>query len=94
MTNFEYIKSLSLPQFAAWMEDNVVLEDGPHIKWFDETYCMNCPPIDCQYKDGWGNTIQCSFCEFEEHCKFFPEFDSAPDCYEIATMWLEAEHKD
>lgn len=88
MTNFEYIKSLSLSQFAEWVEANVVLEDGPHIKWFDENYCMNCPPIDC------GNTIQyCSFCELEEYCKFFPEIDGAPDCYEIAKMWLEAEHK-
>ena len=98
MTNFEYLKSLSLDDLAEWLDTHGQFDGSPWLSWFDKTYCKNCESIKCNiedkadelgFKPPWlGPTIECAYCELEKKCKFFPELSEEPDNKEILKMWL------
>lgn len=72
---------------AEWLNNNSTWEDSEWLKWWDENYCGKCPLIKCKLKDT-GKDIECSYCELEKHCKFFPEMSDIPSCAEILEKWL------
>ena len=93
MNNFEYLKSLSLDELAAWLDKYGQFEESAWMTWFGENYCENCEPIKCQYFDS-DHEFLCSYCELEKHCKFFPELKEAPDNLEIIKLWLKLSYNE
>ena len=100
--NFENLQSMSVDELAEWLDKNGQYDGSPWSKWFDSTYCQRCESVVVtreEYKRvfgccGFGNTVDCAYCEWEGKCKFFPEMDEAPpNNKEIIKMWLESEVK-
>lgn len=102
MTNLEYLKSLSLKEFAEWLDEHGQFDGSPWTGWFDKNYCKKCESIKCKIEStNIGITplfpereIDCAYCELEHKCKFFPELKEVPDDKTIIEMWLnkEADH--
>lgn len=90
MTNYEYIKSMSIDKFSEWIDEHGQFDSSPWMSWFDQKYCKNCPDIMCTYENG---TVEfpCSYCELNGKCKFFPDLDETPDNKMIIKMWLESD---
>lgn len=103
MTNFEYIKSLSLEELAEWLDTHGQFADSPWLDWFDETYCKKCESVELKtediadelgFKPLWlEKTITCAYCELEHKCRFFPELTQEPDNKEILKLWLSQDIK-
>ena len=106
MTNFEYIKSMSLEKLAKWLDEYGLFDGSPWQSWFNKRYCKNCESIECKYevsKEKLGielfsedDTIECAFCELADEngvkrCRFFPELDDIPDNKKIVEIWLNEE---
>ena len=96
MNNLEYLQNLSAEELAEWLDEHGQFDGAPWMDWFNKKYCSKCKPIKCKIEGtSLGITplypdreIECSYCELERKCKFFPEFDEAPDNKEIIKMWL------
>lgn len=84
---------MSTEDLANWLDEYGSFDNSPWIKWWNCTYCNNCPDIMCKY-DGGNREFPCSYCELNDKCKFFPEYDEAPSNKEIIKMWLESESED
>lgn len=99
MTNFEKIASLSIEEFAGWIDNTLSLNgDEPWNKWFDEEYCKKCEPIKgiinafySPYSPYSSVKVDCAFCEVNDYCKFFPHSNSPLDTKDVITMWLKRE---
>ena len=73
--------------------------DAVWWKWFEEKYCNQCESVIVtreEYKNkfgcsGYGNTVRCAYCEWNNGCRFFPETDDVPDSKETIKLWLESE---
>ena len=89
-TKFDIFKSMTLEQFAEWLDKYGQFDGSQWMSWFDKKYCKNCEPIMCHYEDS-KNEFPCSYCEINNKCKFFPNIDHAPNNKEIIKMWLESE---
>ena len=97
MNNFEYLKSLSLEDFAAWLDKNGQFDGSPWMSWFDNNYCKNCPAIECKIDDSrfnYKDAILCAYCELENKCKYFKDFEEVPDNKKIIELWLHNKIKE
>lgn len=92
MNNFERLESMSVDEFAEWLDKNGMWDNSPWSKWFDSTYCQNCEDIkkECE-SNGLYAEMRFAWCEVHNRCKFFPDRDEVPDSKEIVKMWLESE---
>ena len=88
MNNFEYLKSLTIDELADWLDKYGQFDGAPWSDWFDETYCRKCEPIRCIVPEFGDRKVQCCYCELEEKCKHFPEFEYTPGLKEILKLWL------
>ena len=93
MTNYEYIKSMSIDKFSEWVDKYGQFDSSPWLTWFDQKYCNNCEDIMCKYEDG-EREFPCSYCELNGNCKFFPDLYDVPDNKMIIKMWLESKVED
>lgn len=89
-TKFDIFKSMTLEQFAEWLDKYGQFDGSQWMSWFDKKYCKNCEPIMCHYEDS-KNEFPCSYCELNDRCKFFLNIDHTPVNKEIIKMWLESE---
>ena len=98
MNNFERLQSMSVEELAEWL-DILHYDNTPWLQWFDSKYCNQCEPITVtskEYKNkfgcsGFGDTVKCAYCEWEDNCKFFPEMSEALNRTNILKMWFESE---
>ena len=93
MNNFEKLQSMSVEQFAEWLDENGMWDTSPWSKWFDSEYCQQCESIIGTICDDFGDDRKCEFayCEVEHKCRFFQNMEDVPDCKDIIKMWLESE---
>ena len=90
-SNFEHLKSMSIEELAAWLDEHGQFDNSPWMTWWNQTYCKNCPDIMCHYEDS-DYEFPCAYCELHDNkCMFFPDMDEIPDCEQIVKMWLEVE---
>lgn len=78
---------------AEWLDQYGMFDNSPWMIWFDQQYCKNCEDVVCKYEND-KKEFSCSYCELNDKCKFFPEYDEAPSNKEIIKMWLESESED
>ena len=90
MTNFEKIKSMNKIDLTNWLDNYGQFDHSPWFDWFDENFCKKCEPIKCKVLALGNKEIECSFCEIENHCRFFKEQIMA-DNKVIIKLWLDAE---
>ncbi len=101
MTNLEHKQSMSLEDFAEWLDEHGQFDDSPWLNWFTEKYCTGCESIKCKYKDveqlfgfdpdSGNREMECSYCEVYGKCKFFEKINDIPNNLEIIKMWLKEE---
>lgn len=93
MTEFDKIKNMNLEELAEWLD--VVCsfsDDSPWMKWFSEKFCDNCPPVQT-FVPYLNKEAECSYCELNGNCKFFPDLLDTPENKQIIKMWLESEER-
>ena len=102
MTNFKHIQSMTVDELAKWLDKYGQFDQSPWANWFNNQYCKNCEPIKLNYEDSKNKlnieplsylTIECAFCECNDHCRFFPEIDGIPSNLETIKMWFIEEAK-
>jgi len=104
MTNFESIKQMSIDELAEWLDEYGQFDCSPWSEWFSKKYCANCESVKCKYEDTektlgftpyrfgyYDGNVECSYCELEKKCRFFPDLKDVPDNLEIIKMWLTKE---
>jgi hypothetical protein len=101
MTNLKHIQSMSLEDFAEWLDEHGQFDDSPWMHWFAQKYCDKCESIKCRYQDveqllGFDamsseREVECAYCEVYGKCKYFEEIDDIPNNLEIIKMWLNKE---
>ena len=104
MNNFESLKSMSVEDLAAWLDQNGIIDNSPWFEDFNKKYCVNCEPIICKYEDAEkalgfkpmfeDDEIECAYCEIYNKCRYFEDRDEVPDGKEMVRLWLESESKD
>lgn len=91
MTNFEYIKSLSKEELAAYLDKHFAyIYDAPWDIWWNGNYCSKCETVMAKLLNE-DREIPCGWCEVHKKCKYFQELDSTPDSKQVIKMWLEKE---
>ena len=90
MTNFRKLQSMSVEELAKWLDVNGMFDGSLWNQWFDKCYCSQCEPIEAHYKES-GRICKCAYCEINDTCKFFPNFNYVPGNEDVVKMWLEAE---
>lgn len=90
MTNYEKLKSLSREELIAWLSQNGSIDDSPWLHWFNSTCCANCECVK-QMSPNEKFEYECSYCEVEHKCRYFPNKSSEPTDEDILNMWLDAE---
>lgn len=96
MTEYEKIKSMSMEEFAEWLDSFPTHDNAPWTDWWCKTYCDRCDTeivrISDLYKDHCGcEEVECAWCEIHNKCRFFQYKDDTPDTLEMIKMWLESE---
>jgi hypothetical protein len=99
VTWFEELKNMDIDELVDWICKYVSLDDSPCLTWWDKQYCQNCLPVTVSRKDyrdrfgcsGYGDTVECAYCEWEGKCKYFQKLESIPSIKDIVKMWLESE---
>lgn len=101
MNNFEKLQSMSMDELAKWLDKNGIVDDGPWMTHFNNTYCANCESVMCKHEDAedilefklfpWEDEAECAYCEVYKKCRYFQDMDEVPDGKEIVKLWLEAE---
>ena len=89
MTVFEKIKSMNVEEFTKWFYENCTNDDDPVIKWWNDTYCKNCPSEIGKYEDS-DREMEFCWCELHDGCRFFPEMKETPDNEQMIKLWLES----
>lgn len=92
MTNFERFASMTIDELADWLDEYATFDQAPHMLWFTETYCENCPAVMVE-SEASDREFLCSWCELEKKCKFFPGREEVPNNRDIIKLWLEKEVK-
>ena len=102
MTNFEKLISMSLDDFAKFIDDNGMYDDTPWMNWWDNNYCSKCESVLLNFEDSKkilnltpfypDYEQECAYCEVHHKCRYFPEMEEQPSMLEIVKMWLEAEN--
>ena len=92
MSNFEKLKSMSVEEFATWLDKHLAFDDAPQTLWFAETYCGKCDPVEGEWEGTYG-THKCKFayCELNHKCRYFQDLPDVPDGVDVVKMWLESE---
>lgn len=101
MNNFEKLKSMSIEDLAAWLDQNGIVDNSPWLEHFNNKYCANCEAVMCKYEDAEktlgfkpmfdDEEIECAYCEIYKKCRHFLEMTEVPDGAEMVKLWLEAE---
>lgn len=103
MTYFEEFKNMDIDTLARWIDKNGLFDNSPWLKWWDKNYCSKCESIRCEYADCkeklgiepfYERSLECSYCELEGHCKYFPELDYVIDSVDIIKMWLKSNNEE
>lgn len=97
MIQFDLFKAMTLEEFAEWLDKNGQFDGSPWMTWFNSNFCNKCESIECAYSDYWKSDanfsytgkLECSYCELEGKCKFFPEMPDTPSNKDIIIMWLK-----
>ena len=101
VTNYDFIKKMSIFELAKFLDCYGRFEDSPWMKWFDEKYCENCESVKCKYEgDMWNadHEFEAAYCELADEsgikrCRFFPDMNDVPDSKQTCLMWLKEEKK-
>ena len=99
MTNFDFLRSMSIDELAEWLDEHGLFDNSPWSNWFNDKYCANCESIQCkdektlEEKIGIepfypGHEVDCAYCEIHKNCRFFKDQDTVPDVTDIIKMWL------
>lgn len=100
--NYSYLQSLSLDDFAEWLDKHGQFDDSPWIAWFNETYCLKCESVELSaddVRDKLGidpfylGNVAYSYCELNKNCKYFPNMEEPPSTIDIIKLWLKQERK-
>ena len=97
MSRFDEFKLMTVDQFAAWLDEYGRFDGAPWIKWFEESYCDNCPSettyvTDCTGEYDYQVECECTWCEVNfDKCRFFPDMTETPCGKDMIKMWLESE---
>lgn len=99
MKRIDYIKSRSLDDIADMIDKYGSFDGSPWMEWFDRNYCQKCEPVEVKLNEEaqrefdyiTGDTVECSYCELEHKCKFFPDMKKEPSNRDIIKIWLEEE---
>lgn len=103
MTRFEKFVTSSVDSLAEWIDEYGAHDESPWITWFDNKYCKNCKPVTVDKKDTleklgfelcYADRCECSYCELNKQCRYFPDKEESPSIVEIIKMWLESEVED
>lgn len=93
MNNYDNIMSKNIDELVDWLDEFMSVDNAPWYLWWDKNYCNKCEPEIVYYESDKGRIpIECSWCELEKKCKFFPELDEIPDNKQIIKMWLNNEN--
>lgn len=91
MTQFEALKEKNLVEFAQWLLELQDSSEFPWDVWFNENYCKKCDSIfkvvSNPFYPSKQMTQECSFCEINNCCRFFPEYEMLPS-EKIIELWL------
>lgn len=90
MTNFESIKTKNIDELAEWLDKYGNFEYSPWLEYFNNSYCSDCLS-ETTYSSYFERNIDCCWCELNTKCKFFPNFEEAPNNKQMIKMWLESE---
>ena len=97
MTNFDFIKNMSIDELTDWLDKYGQFDGAPWSTWFEENYCSKCETIECivDEKDAFwpGQKANCAYCELEGKCKYLTQLDNIPDNKDIIKIWLMQECK-
>ena len=100
MNNFEKLQSMSVDEFAEWLDKNGMIDHSPWMDHFDKQYCANCASVMCKYEDAekalgfkpfYDDAVECAYCEIYGKCRYFEDKDEVPDGADIVKLWLESE---
>jgi hypothetical protein len=90
MAIFDDIKYKNVDEFAEWLDKYGIYDNSPWMKWWDDNYCNKCKP-ETTYVQEFNKVCSCAWCEINNKCKYFQEFNEIPDSKHIIKMWLESE---
>ena len=97
MNNYKRLTSLSVEDFAKWIDEYGKFDDSPWITWFSNKFCNTCPSVIIDKKDSldklgfelwYGTSTTCSYCEINNKCRYFPDMEVTPSNFDIIKMWL------
>lgn len=83
MTRYENLQQINKKEFIEWL-DSFLVDIGPQDEWFDYKYCQKCETV-C------FNEQKYSYCELNNHCKFFPEIKGLINNKKAIELWLDSE---
>lgn len=90
MNNWDKIRSMDFDEFAAWLDENVIMDTAPWTLWFDENYCQKCQNIITTYNFGdYEREAECTYCEVNGDCRFFPGKSVSNGNLDVIKLWLE-----
>ena len=90
MTNFEKFKSMSIDEFAEWIDRYGEFDGSPWLDWWNVNYCNDCESEFITFVDT-GKKAECAWCEVYDKCKYFKELQGLPNDKQIIKMWLKTE---
>ena len=94
MTIFEKFKSMTIDEFADWLDKYGQFDGSPWMSWWDDKYCSKCEPIKVE-NETYVIPVMCSWCELHKNkCKFFPDREEMPSNKDIIKMYLEEQYND
>jgi len=93
MTNFEKLKNMSKEELINWLDEIGKIDDAPWVLWFTKKYCDNCEPI-IEFVPLLQKECECTSCEINDKCKFFPEKEKTLSSTEVIELWLNEEIND
>lgn len=93
MTYFDKLKSMSIDELTEWMDEYCVFDNAPWLKLFENKYCSNCESVFLKERSdaeklGLDLGTECSYCEVENKCRYFPDKQNPPDNVDMIKMWL------
>jgi hypothetical protein len=98
-SNFESLKSMSVDEFAEWLDKNGSFDDSPWLNSFNEKYCEKCESVTVKITEEeklknhiscLRDEFECTYCEVYNKCRYFENMDDVPDNREMIKLWLEA----
>lgn len=94
MTNKDKLSKMSLEELAEWLDKYGDFDCSPWMTWFDTNYCQKCDPEIVAVPTFINSEAECSYCELNHKCRFFPEIKEEPSNFDIIKMWLALESEE